>query len=103
LEVLVGVFQRLDGANSSLDEQLPQNIKDCPDSSMLIFRSEAKNLELILLKALALQLVAAGILFLSEVGNDMDEKACVLLNKDSVRGHCCDKPDQALRGTPLRV
>jgi hypothetical protein len=88
----------LDGAKSSLDEELPQKIKDCPNSSMLIFRSKANNLELVLFKALVLQLAAAGVSFLKDDGNDMDEKACVPLNEDSVRRHCCDEPDKALRG-----
>jgi hypothetical protein len=101
LKALVWVFQRLDGANSSMNEQSPQNVKGCPDSSMLIFLSKAKNLELVTFKALVLQLIATGILILKGDGNDMDEKVCVHLNKGLFRRHHHDEPDKALRGASL--
>jgi hypothetical protein len=100
MKVLIGVFHELNGANSSLDEELPKKIKDFPGSYNLIYASKAKNLDLCLFKALALQLTVAGVLVLKDDGT-MDKKVCCTLNPESIRLYYREENDAAWDGIPL--
>jgi hypothetical protein len=99
MAVLIGVFHEENGANSTLDEELPKKIKDFPDSYNLIYGSKAKNLDLCLFKALVLQLAVSSVLMLKDDGS-MDQKVCATLNPDSIRLHYREENDAAWDGIP---